>query len=375
MSTRASLVIVSALVLAACGGGDDSSDGVSGDSWCELAQRIEDSSERYDQAFEQGGVALGEAFDEFATLLNDGKAVAPSEISEAVDTSAKGIERFGELLEEADYDLFEMDEAAFVELESMGDEMDAATEQIEAYNQRECGIAPSSDDGVLEESGAPEDDVVSTTGPATVDEPDSDGTNADTVTFTGDPNSQWCVASRELDGANDLFSDVDFTDAEAVEAAVDQMISTYEDVAPLAPPELVDDVAISLGAIKQLEAALIAADYDLLNADLSALTDDASRGSDDNIEAYNEQVCGIVSDDDGTADGGDAGGDFDPLDGTIREQAVTTMVGLGFTEAEAGCFIDNVDLTDPNLASDTNTIVAVFELCDIDLARFAELGG
>ena len=77
MSKRVSLFLLPVLALAACGGGgDDSGAGADGD-WCALAQRIEDSSERYDDAFDEGGATLGDALGEFTTLLDDARDSAP----------------------------------------------------------------------------------------------------------------------------------------------------------------------------------------------------------------------------------------------------------------------------------------------------------
>ena len=379
MRKRVSLFLVPALVLAACGGGDDDAAGASGDDWCTQALRIEASSERYDDAFDEGGTTLGEALDEFTSLLDDAKGSAPDEISDAVDTAADGIGRFNELLSDADYDVFALDESAFDELDAMGEEMDAATDQIDAYNARECGIPADSDDSDenADEAQAPDDEVAA-------DEPaeeiNDEAATDEGATFSGDPNSQWCVTNRELDELDDDFENLFLAEPEVVESKLTEMIGLYEAASSLAPPELAGDVAVSLASIKQLEAALIAADYDILNADLSVLEEDgAGQVASQNIEAYNEQVCGIPADgddqtdsatDDGASDGG-----FDPAAGTIREQTVNELVRTGFTQAEAECIIDKIDFTDPDLGSDPSTMLIVFDECGIDLARLAELGG
>jgi hypothetical protein len=117
---------------------------------------------------------------------------------------------------------------------------------------------------------------------------------------------------------------------------------------------------------------LIAADYDILNADLSVLDEDgAGQVATENISTYNEQVCGIADDDDSSDDGSG----FETGAGTIREQAVAELVNSGFTQAEAECVFDSFDFTDPDLGSDPSAMIEVFDECGIDLARLAELGG
>jgi hypothetical protein len=387
MKRCVSFFVVPLLALAACSGGDDGSGSVAAEGWCSLAQRVEDSSDRYELSFDSDDETIAAAFEEFATLLDDAKDVAPDEIDDAVETAARGIAEFGDLLGEVDYDLFALDQSALAKLESMSEEMDTATAKIEAYNLRECGIAADADGSDSDDSAssaeapAAPDDLAddATTDDDTGDiDLAADETTADEVSYTGDPNSDWCVASRELDRESAAFDEVLFADPDILEAALIEMVAMYEAAALLAPPELVDDVAVSLSTIRQFQAALMAAEYDFVNADLSALDgDDANQIANDHIETYNEQVCGIVTDDDGAPeDGVDAGeNDFDAAFGTVREQAIAELVDNGFTEQEASCVFDGFDFTDPDVGDDTNAILGVFESCDIDLTRLAELGG
>ena len=384
MRVRLSVLMVSTVALASCGGGDDSSaGGDSADSWCALAQRIEDSNDDVDAAFELGDEAIRAAFEEFGSLLDDAKSSAPDEIRTAVETSSEGVEKFADLLDEVDYDVSQLTEEAYAELDEMGDELDAATDQIEVYNLRECGIAPSSDsdDSASDEPSAEEpsaDEV--TEEPPLDDDAADDESIADEATFVGDPNSDWCVAARDLDVRSDALDDLDFTDPAAIEAAFTEMITLYEGAVGLAPPELEDAVELSFSEILEFEAALKTAGYDILNADLSALEDagDAAQAANDEIDLYNEQVCGIAADDDDPindlgADDGDGG--FDPGAGTIREQTIAALVAQGFTEDESACIFDNFDFSDPDAVGDEGSLIAMFEMCGIDLARLAELGG
>ena len=80
---RFSVVVISALILVACGGGDG--DDGSGDEWCALAQRIEDKSAEYEASFDVGG-------DAFAAALADAQAGGrkPSYQSSAQEAGGAG---------------------------------------------------------------------------------------------------------------------------------------------------------------------------------------------------------------------------------------------------------------------------------------------
>jgi hypothetical protein len=235
--------------------------------------------------------------------------------------------------------------------------------------------APTSVDDTIAES---ETTMPSVTTPAT--EPSPSTTTDDQPTFEGDAGSDWCVAAQEVEDASSVLDSVDFTDPAAVEAAFTDALGLMESAMQFAPPELQDDLDVTLDGFNQLRDALIAVDYDFLNADLSMLEDSDAimQTASDNIEAYNEQVCGIVADANITTDvtvPDGSGNDFDPGAGTIRDQAIAELVASGFTEAEASCIFDNLDFTNPELANDMTAIVGVFDLCEIDLARLAEIGG
>jgi len=381
MSGRFSVFVVFALVLAACGGDDDdSTDGDSNESWCALAQRIENSNDELDRSFDASDDALEGAFIEFGALLDDAEGSAPDEISDAVGSAAKGVETFRDLLDDVDFDVFALDENSIAELVAIGEEMSAATDEIEAYNLRQCGIAPSPEDSESSDESPPVDEsspVDESDDDEVIEDPSppADEADDDEVTFVGDANSDWCVTSRQLDIESDGFDSLDFADAAAVQAAFTEMVGLYQGATQFTPPELENDVEISFSAILAFQEALIAADYDFLLADLSILedVDGDVEAANDNIELYNEQVCDIPADVDVDADGD--GSDFDPNAGTIREQAVAGLVETGFSIEEAECILDRIDITDPNLGTDIDAMAAVFDECGIDLARLAEIGG
>jgi hypothetical protein len=216
------------------------------------------------------------------------------------------------------------------------------------------------------------------TGAPEVTSADTTDAGGDTPVFTGDANSPWCSAAKDVQAASDLLDGVDFTDPDAVKAAFDEMGARMQAALPEAPDAIRADVEISAEAFQQLRDALAAVDYDFINADLSVLDERSAElgPANDNIDAYNEQVCGIVSNP-GATDGGssDTPNSFDPSAGTVRDQAVAALVQQGFTQTEAECLFDNIDFTDPEIASDPSKIVPVFDTCGIDLARLAELGG
>jgi hypothetical protein len=409
MSPRVSVLVVAALVVAACGGGDDdSSDGTgSTDAWCALAQQVEDQSVEVDGLLDAGGADFSEAMGEFGTLLDQAVAAAPDEIRDAMTTIADGTAKFSDLIGEGDDAA--LDEAAIAELEAVSDEMASATEQIEAYNLSECGISPSSgsgDSASSEQASTPDsadDEVVSTTAPATVDDGtgddqtgddqtgddqtgddqtgddqtgddqtgDDDGTQA--VVFEGDADSDWCVAARDVEAASDRFEVVGFGDPEQVESTMGELLEQFEFAKQYAPPELAADLEVSFSAFQDVAAALRAADYDFINADLSGLQDlDGSiQAANERIEQYNVQVCGF---DPAGLDAGDGGG-FDPAAGTIREQVIAELVSQGFTTDEAECLFDKIDFDDPDLLADTEALIALFSECGIGIERLAELGG
>ena len=151
----------------------------------------------------------------------------------------------------------------------------------------------------------------------------------------------------------------------------------------MAPPEIAEAVSTSYEGVVRLDTELAAVEYDFLRADLSAIEElDAEMDlASEQISTYNDSVCGIPADDagaDATAGGETSGGNddsFDPTAGSIRDQTIAQLTASGFTEEEAGCMFDNIDLTDPTLGTDMSVIVEVFEVCGIDVTRLAELGG
>ena len=177
-------------------------------------------------------------------------------------------------------------------------------------------------------------------------------------------DSEWCVSARRLAAASSVTDAVDPTDPEAVEEAVTEMLAEAEAAAPLAPPEIAADVEAALVSFREIEAALAAVDFDLLRADLSGVADD--QGPSERVDAYNVEVCGLEP----AADDETAGAsEFDPAAGPIRDQLIATFVDRGFTAEEAGCIIDNIDVTDAQQMGDEQVLVDLIETCGIDLEQ------
>lgn len=176
-----------------------------------------------------------------------------------------------------------------------------------------------------------------------------------------------------MEGLGEELSNVDFTNPDAVREAYQNMTTEVTRLAPLAPPEIAASVEDTVAGFQQLNDALAAVEYDLLNADLTIIDelDAEMQAATDDIDQYNFDVCGIPLDD----DDGEDGSDFDPSAGTIREQAIGELVNQGFTADEAECIFDKLDFTDPDLSSDQAAMIQIFDDCGIDLGRLAEIGG
>lgn len=202
--------------------------------------------------------------------------------------------------------------------------------------------------------------------------------------LAADPDSEWCGVARSVEDVSDQLDEVTSTAPADFEAAFAEMSAALDEAADAAPPELEDAIATQIDGFSKLRDALEAVDFDVLDVDLSVIDQLNAQmtASQAEIERYNEEVCGIPADAVDTADvsgTGTAGSAdtsaFDPSAGTVREQIVQALVAQGFTEDEAGCVIDAIDINDPAALQDVNGLFDVFEGCGIDDTRLAELGG
>lgn len=201
---------------------------------------------------------------------------------------------------------------------------------------------------------------------------------------------EWCSLTDEADvisGVFDNFEDT-ATDPAAIETAMTEVEDFLGEVRAAAPSEIADDVDTLADGTQMLVDALAEANYNLLDADLSFLGDDAlgdeMDAAGDRIDEYSLEECGRVfgeadtgsdaddpeSGDSDTSESDDS--DFAPEDGSIREQLAEQFESLGMTSEEATCVAEGVD---PALADDPNSLLAIMGECGISLERIAELGG
>jgi hypothetical protein len=225
--------------------------------------------------------------------------------------------------------------------------------------------------------GDDDDDAASDTAEAVEGESDDDGGG-------GGSESEWCELAVEVEELDAVFGDFDPTDPDAMRNAFAEFGDVLDRAADAAPSEIEDDIEQTVDAFNQLRDALEDVDYNFLEidpADLEFLDNPDVEAASERVEEFNAEECGIEADDEPDATTADDETDTTTADddsalgeGTIREQMIAGFVASGFTEEEAECLIDNVDLTDPDLASDTAGMLEVFDDCGIDMSRLAELG-
>jgi hypothetical protein len=86
--------------------------------------------------------AVEQGFAEFRTTLADALKDAPDEIKDDVETVKNGMDTLYEELDKVDFDFMSLDQAVISELDA---EMTEASDAIDAYNEKECGITPTTD--------------------------------------------------------------------------------------------------------------------------------------------------------------------------------------------------------------------------------------
>jgi len=259
------------------------------------------------------------------------------------------------------------------------DDSDAAAD---ASTEASTESAESTDEATAADTGASTDE--SGDGSSDDTAATDDGSGDDDSVVSGDSDSAWCQASQRVDDISLRLEGSDFVTATPaqLEELFTDMTEAIGDARDVAPPELEDAVQKTFDGFTQLRDALADADWSFLDVDLTVIDDIDSEmdAAGDQISAYNEQVCGIPADDDGIDAGtgdatGDTGGGFDPADGTVREQIVTSLVELGFEVEEASCIVENLDVSAYVGSSDTALIIEAFDACEIDISRLAEIGG
>ncbi len=350
MMKRAIACLVPLCLFTACeaGSGDDDGDVTLAD-WCAVAERVEVGEGEFQTALEGDNDSVRAGLDAWQELLDEAVRSAPDEIRAEVKTTVDGVDQLAQALADADYDVEAV--ALDEDLTGLAADMQSATTKIKAYNEAECGIVTGQTAATTEPDSPSASPTVST-----VDE-----MSADEVVYTGDADSDWCVAARELDLiTNDIESAL--SQPEAATAFFGEVLPKYDAALTVAPAEIATQVAVAVDGFHQLDEAFAVADYDILDADLSVLNDASVAGANDTIDHYGEQVCGIAA---GSSDQSSSA-DFDPSAGTITEQLVALLMQLGLTDVQATCFADNGDFTDPNLGADLDAMADLFELCGVD---------
>lgn len=235
-------------------------------------------------------------------------------------------------------------------------------------------------------------DAPSTEVATTEDINDVPSTEVATTEDTNDGSvSDWCTFVDEADAVEAVFDSFGANPA-GLEAGMETVRDISQRLPNAAPDEIKADATVLSEGTLRLVAAIETADYNMLDADLSFMTDDGLEDrldeATDNLDEYTQRECGrdFGSGDDDEDDEGDvttAGddpddaddSDFDPSDGTIREQMVAQFEEFGFSSAEATCISENLDFSDPAVQSgDAAAMISVFDTCGISVDRLADLG-
>lgn len=225
------------------------------------------------------------------------------------------------------------------------------------------------------------DAAVTTSAPATTPVPATTAAPAPTTaaptttTEAADSDSEWCRLSRAINDSPAL-DNLGSVAPEQTEAEMDEFLGLLEQASQVAPEEIAGSVETSLTAFQTLFGALQQYDYNVIDLfddpeALATIDDPAAQAAGDAISAYNETSCGIPnddSDDDNSAltDLIDSGG--------ITAVFVAQLVENGFTEDEAQCISENLDLGELLTGPDEAAITAVTLQC-VSLERLEDLSG
>ena len=204
---------------------------------------------------------------------------------------------------------------------------------------------------------------------------------------SGATAESWCDFADESDVVDDVFDTLG-DDPAQIEPGLKRVEGFVQRLEDEAPSEIAADAKVLADGTQMLIDAFADADYQLLDADLSFMSDSELEAqldeAGDNIDAYTERECGRPFGDDSNSDDAEADAEgeaddtdtFDPANGTLREQLIVQFESIGLNNDEATCIADNLDFSDPAVQSgDIGAMLGVFEDCGIGLDRLAELGG
>lgn len=115
------------------------------------------------------------------------------------------------------------------------------------------------------------------------------------------PDSVWCDRIRDAQEAGtDGLVSLDFqafTSPESTEQALTALLDAYDEYASVAPPELASDVGLVRAAYQDFYERVAAVQFDLFQVspgDVDSLDDQSLEVAAANIDAYSEEVCGVV---------------------------------------------------------------------------------
>ena len=155
------LVLVLSLLAfgAGCGGDDDKGGSTAaggGGNFCTKAALIDKQFAELDKSFSGTDMPTDKVFAEAATAINELAKDAPSEIKADLELVAKGVAKIGEIFEGVDLSdpstlsdpevMAKLQEAS-TEMESLGTDIEDASDRITKYVKDECGIDLDESDG------------------------------------------------------------------------------------------------------------------------------------------------------------------------------------------------------------------------------------
>ncbi len=174
------------------------------------------------------------------------------------------------------------------------------------------------------------------------------------------------VTLDELEDEIDISNDFSPENAKRIADAWAEFIADADDVIPGA---LAGDYELSKTAVEAFAEALETNDYDYFQAfsamDPEIVNNESIEAASDRMEAYEEQVCGIVPEE---ADGNEVVGGSDPDSGgttAMSDADVELIAGLLETEIGRQLFIDGL-MEDSNLSTEQAT-------CFVDTADLTTL--
>lgn len=195
-------------------------------------------------------------------------------------------------------------------------------------------------------------------------------TVAPATTMADGPDSEWCVVAAENREWQESIDDDTMADPEAMEAYFTEAHSRLSEARAVVPDELADHLDVAVASMEELLADLEAADWSIYDVDMSILETDEAKAAEQAIDDYNEDVCGLPSNEDEDDDGGSS---LDPTSGSIREQFETKLIEGGASLTEAKCVageflaLDN-GFDDLGDSEATELMSGIAETCDVRLA-------